>query len=76
MLNMDVQVDSERIEEYLEAIYKEQSKGQAVSASVLAKNLDVSAPTVRNISYDDCFELPQRLWITRNCPQLTSAEVF
>ncbi len=49
MLNMEVQVDSERTEEYLEAIYKEQSKGQAVSTSLLAKNLGVSAPAVTDM---------------------------
>ena len=42
-------MDSERTEEYLEAIYKEQSKGQAASTSLLAKNLGVSAPAVTDM---------------------------
>ncbi len=42
-------MDSERTEEYLEAIYKEQSKGPSVSTSLLAKNLGVSAPAVTDM---------------------------
>jgi DtxR family Mn-dependent transcriptional regulator len=46
---MEVQMDSERTEEYLEAIYKEQNKGPSVSTSLLAKNLGVSAPAVTDM---------------------------
>ena len=42
-------MDSERTQEYLEAIYKEQSKGSPVSTSLLAKNLGVSAPAVTDM---------------------------
>jgi DtxR family Mn-dependent transcriptional regulator len=46
---MEVQVDSERTEEYLEAIYKEQSKNPSVSTSLIAQNLGVSAPAVTDM---------------------------
>jgi DtxR family Mn-dependent transcriptional regulator len=39
-------MDSERTEEYLEAIYKEQSKGEPASTSFLARDLGVSQPAV------------------------------
>ncbi len=42
-------MDNERIEEYLEAIYKEQSKGQSASTSFLAKDLGVSQPAVTDM---------------------------
>ncbi len=42
-------MDSERTQEYLEAIYKEQSKGLPVSTSALAKNLGVSAPAITDM---------------------------
>jgi len=42
-------MDSERTQEYLEAIYKEQVKGSSVSTSLLAKNLGVSAPAVTDM---------------------------
>ncbi len=42
-------MDTERTEEYLEAIYKEHSKGPSVSTSLLAKNLGVSAPAVTDM---------------------------
>jgi DtxR family transcriptional regulator, Mn-dependent transcriptional regulator len=42
-------MDSERTEEYLEAIYKEQNKTTPVLSSLLAKNLGVSAPAVTDM---------------------------
>ncbi len=42
-------MDSERIEEYLEAIYKEQSKGESASTSFLARDLGVSQPAVTDM---------------------------
>ena len=42
-------MDSERTEEYLEAIYKEQSKGEAASTSFLARDLGVSQPAVTDM---------------------------
>jgi DtxR family transcriptional regulator, Mn-dependent transcriptional regulator len=42
-------MDTERTEEYLEAIYKEQSKGTPASTSLLAKNLGVSPPAVTDM---------------------------
>ncbi len=42
-------MDSERIEEYLEAIYKEQSKEAPVSTSFLARDLGVSQPAVTDM---------------------------
>jgi DtxR family Mn-dependent transcriptional regulator len=42
-------MDRERTEEYLEAIYKEQSKGQAASTSFLARDLGVSQPAVTDM---------------------------
>jgi len=42
-------VDSERTQEYLEAIFKEQSKGSPASTSLLAKNLGVSAPAISDM---------------------------
>jgi DtxR family transcriptional regulator, Mn-dependent transcriptional regulator len=50
MLNMEIYMDSERTQEYLEAIYKEQSKsGPSVSTSFLAKDLGVSPPAVTDM---------------------------
>lgn len=42
-------MDSERTEEYLEAIYKEQSKGEPASTSFLARDLGVSQPAVTDM---------------------------
>ena len=42
-------MDSERTEEYLEAIYKEQSKGDSASTSFLARDLGVSQPAVTDM---------------------------
>jgi len=42
-------MDSERTEEYLEAIYKEQNKGNPASTSFLARDLGVSQPAVTNM---------------------------
>lgn len=42
-------MDSERTEEYLEAIYKEQSKGEPASTSFLARDLGVSQPAVSDM---------------------------
>ena len=42
-------MDSERTEEYLEAIYKEQSKGESASTSFLARDLGVSQPPVTDM---------------------------
>ena len=42
-------MDSERTEEYLEAIYKEQSKGESASTSFLARDLGVSQPAVTDM---------------------------
>jgi DtxR family Mn-dependent transcriptional regulator len=42
-------VDTERTEEYLEAIYKEQIKGSPASTSSLAKDLGVSRPAVTDM---------------------------
>jgi DtxR family transcriptional regulator, Mn-dependent transcriptional regulator len=42
-------MDSERTEEYLEAIYKEQSKGKPASTSFLARDLGVSQPAVTDM---------------------------
>ena len=42
-------MDSERTEEYLEAIYKEQSKGGSASTSFLARDLGVSQPAVTDM---------------------------
>jgi DtxR family Mn-dependent transcriptional regulator len=42
-------MDSERIEEYLEAIYKEQSKEGSASTSFLARDLGVSQPAVTDM---------------------------
>jgi DtxR family Mn-dependent transcriptional regulator len=42
-------MDSERIEEYLEAIYKEQTKGDPASTSFLARDLGVSQPAVTDM---------------------------
>ena len=42
-------MDSERTEEYLEAIYKEQSKGDPASTSFLARDLGVSQPAVTDM---------------------------
>jgi DtxR family Mn-dependent transcriptional regulator len=42
-------MDSERTEEYLEAIYKEQSKGGSASTSFLARDLAVSQPAVTDM---------------------------
>jgi DtxR family Mn-dependent transcriptional regulator len=42
-------MDTERTEEYLEAIYKEQSKGEPASTSFLAKDLGVSQPAVTDM---------------------------
>ena len=42
-------MDSERTEEYLEAIYKEQSKEAPVSTSFLARKLKVSPPAVTDM---------------------------
>src|SRR5208283_5835136 len=42
-------MDTERTEEYLEAIYKEQSKGEAASTSFLARDLGVSQPAVTDM---------------------------
>ena len=42
-------MDTERTEEYLEEIYKEQSKGSSASTSLLAKNLNVSPPAVTDM---------------------------
>ena len=42
-------MDSERTEEYLEAIYKEQSKGKPASTSFLARDLAVSQPAVTDM---------------------------
>ncbi|MDD5288163.1 MAG: metal-dependent transcriptional regulator [Dehalococcoidales bacterium] len=42
-------MDSERTEEYLEAIYKEQIKGGAASTSFLARDLGVSQPAVTDM---------------------------
>lgn len=42
-------MDSERTEEYLEAIYKEQSKGEPVATSFLARDLGVSQPAVTDM---------------------------
>jgi DtxR family Mn-dependent transcriptional regulator len=42
-------MDSERTEEYLEAIYKEQSKGKSASTSFLARDLGVSQPAVTDM---------------------------
>jgi len=39
-------MDTERTEEYLEAIYKDQNRGTPALTSVLAKNLGVSMPAV------------------------------
>jgi len=40
---------TERTEEYLEAIYKDMGKGTPVATSLLAKNLEVSAPAVTDM---------------------------
>ena len=42
-------MDSERTEEYLEAIYKEQTKGDSASTSFLARDLGVSQPAVTDM---------------------------
>ena len=42
-------MDSERTEEYLEAIYKEQTKGDPASTSFLARDLGVSQPAVTDM---------------------------
>ena len=42
-------MDTERTEEYLEAIYKEQSKGESASTSFLARDLGVSQPAVTDM---------------------------
>ncbi len=42
-------MDSERTEEYLEAIYKEQSKAEPVATSYLAKDLGVTQPAVTDM---------------------------
>ena len=42
-------MDSERTEEYLEAIYKEQSKVDSASTSFLARDLGVSQPAVTDM---------------------------
>ena len=42
-------MDSERTEEYLEAIYKEQNKGNPASTSFLARDLGVSQPAVTDM---------------------------
>jgi DtxR family Mn-dependent transcriptional regulator len=42
-------MDSERTEEYLEAIYKEQSKGESASTSFLSRDLGVSQPAVTDM---------------------------
>ena len=42
-------MESERTEEYLEAIYKEQSKGNPASTSFLARDLGVSQPAVTDM---------------------------
>jgi DtxR family transcriptional regulator, Mn-dependent transcriptional regulator len=42
-------MESERIEEYLEAIYKEQEKETPVSTSALARDLKVSLPAVTDM---------------------------
>ena len=42
-------MDRERTEEYLEAIYKEQNKGNPASTSFLARDLGVSQPAVTNM---------------------------
>jgi DtxR family Mn-dependent transcriptional regulator len=42
-------MDTERTQEYLEAIYKEQSKSPSVPTSQLAKDLGVSAPAVTDM---------------------------
>ncbi|HXX59505.1 MAG TPA: iron dependent repressor, metal binding and dimerization domain protein [Dehalococcoidales bacterium] len=42
-------MDTERTEEYLEEIYKEQSKGAPAATSLLAKNLNVSPPAVTDM---------------------------
>jgi len=42
-------MDTERTEEYLEAIYKEQNKGTPASTSLLARSLGVSSPAVTDM---------------------------
>jgi predicted ArsR family transcriptional regulator len=42
-------MDNERNEEYLESIYKEQSKGEPASTSFLARDLGVSQPAVTDM---------------------------
>ena len=42
-------MDTERTEEYLEAIYKEQSKGESAPTSLLARDLGVSQPAITDM---------------------------